>query len=87
MKIFNRLWARHDENTELEVSSRYNGLPSIASMVAMSNLGALTMLMTPAFIAGYLSSGRLSNTQASTLTSVELAGMTVAVIRLAACIC
>lgn len=80
MKIFNRLWARHDENTELEVSSRYNGLPSIASMVAMSNLGALTMLMTPAFIAGYLSSGRLSNTQASTLTSVELAGMTVAVI-------
>jgi MFS transporter, DHA1 family, inner membrane transport protein len=36
--------------------------------------------MTPAFIAGYLSSGRLSNTQASTLTSVELAGMTVAVI-------
>jgi MFS transporter, DHA1 family, inner membrane transport protein len=80
MKIFNRLWTRQDENTELEVSSRYNGLPSIASMVAMSNLGALTMLMTPALIAGYLSSSQLSNTQASTLTSVELAGMTVAVI-------
>lgn len=80
MKMFNRLLTRHEENNELEVSTRYNGLPAIASMVAMSNLGALTMLMTPAFIAGYLSSGRLSNTEASTLTSVELAGMTVAVI-------
>jgi MFS transporter, DHA1 family, inner membrane transport protein len=80
MKLFNRLQMRYKENTEMEVSSRYNGLPAIASMVAMSNLGALTMLMTPAFIAGYLSSGRLSNTEASTLTSVELAGMTVAVI-------
>ncbi|MGF7130660.1 DHA1 family inner membrane transport protein [Paraburkholderia sp. EB58] len=80
MKMFNRLRTRHEAGTELEVSSRYNGWSAIASMVAMSNLGALTMLMTPAFIAGYLSSGRLSNTQASTLTSVELAGMTVAVI-------
>jgi predicted MFS family arabinose efflux permease len=80
MKMFNRLRTQHEESTEMEVSSRYNGLPAIASMVAMSNLGALTMLMTPAFIAGYLSSGRLSNTEASTLTSVELAGMTVAVI-------
>src|ERR1700761_7175615 len=80
MKMFNRLRTRHEANNELEASSRYNGLPAIAAMVAMSNLGALTMLMTPAFIAGYLSSGRFSNTEASILTSVELAGMTVAVI-------
>jgi MFS transporter, DHA1 family, inner membrane transport protein len=80
MKTLNPVRTRHEPNTELEISSRYNGLPAIAAMVAMSNLGALTMLMTPAFIAGYLSSGRFSNTEASTLTSVELAGMTVAVI-------
>jgi predicted MFS family arabinose efflux permease len=80
MKMFNQFRTWNEESNELEVSARYNGLPAIASMVAMSNLGALTMLMTPAFIAGYLSSGRLSNTEASTLTSVELAGMTVAVI-------
>lgn len=80
MKMFNRLQTRHEGSNELAVSARYNGLPAIASTVAMSNLGALTMLMTPAFIAGYLSSGRLSNTEASTLTSVELAGMTFAVI-------
>lgn len=80
MKIFNRIRIRHEEDIELDAVSRYNGLPAISAMVAMSNLGALTMLMTPAFIAGYLSSGRLSNTEASTLTSVELAGMTVAVI-------
>jgi MFS transporter, DHA1 family, inner membrane transport protein len=80
MKLFNRLPARPEEKTESESSNGFNGLPAIASMVAMTNLGALTMLMTPAFIAGYLSSGRLSNAEASTLTSVELAGMTVAVI-------
>ncbi|MEQ5840089.1 MFS transporter [Paraburkholderia acidicola] len=80
MKLFNPPRVPREQSTELELSTRYNGLPAIASMVAMSNLGALTMLMTPAFIAGYLSSGRLNNSEASTLTSVELAGMTVAVI-------
>jgi len=80
MKTLNRLQTQHVANNEPDASSRYNRLPAIAAMVAMTNLGALTMLMTPAFIAGYLSSGRLSNTEASTLTSVELGGMTIAVI-------
>ncbi|MFM0097179.1 MFS transporter [Paraburkholderia nemoris] len=80
MKISNQLSIAREPNTALEESNRYNGFSAIAAMVAMSNLGALTMLMTPAFIAGYLSSGWLSGTEASTLTSVELAGMTIAVI-------
>ncbi|MFM0341784.1 MFS transporter [Paraburkholderia fungorum] len=80
MKKSNQLRMAHEPNTGLDESSRYNRLPAIAAMVTMSNLGALTMLMTPAFIAGYLSSGWLTGTQASTLTSVELAGMTIAVI-------
>jgi MFS transporter, DHA1 family, inner membrane transport protein len=80
MKKSNQLETRREPGTGPEESSRYNGLHAIAAMVAMSNLGALTMLMTPALIAGYLSSGWLTGSEASTLTSVELAGMTIAVI-------
>jgi DHA1 family inner membrane transport protein len=80
MKIFNRLRTQPEADNTLDTASRYDRWPAIAAMVAMTNLGALTMLTTPAFIAGYLSSGRLTNGQASTLTSLELAGMTLAVI-------
>ncbi len=58
----------------------YNRATTIAAMALMTNLGALTMLLTPAVIASYASGGRFSAAKASMLTSVELGGMTAAVL-------
>ncbi|WP_191969508.1 MFS transporter [Neorhizobium galegae] len=54
----------------------YNRTPAITAMVVMTNLGPLTMLMTPAMIVSYTGTGHFSAGQAATLTSAELAAMT-----------
>ncbi|WP_028220647.1 MFS transporter [Paraburkholderia oxyphila] len=53
---------------------------SLAAMISMTNLGAMTMLLTPALVAGYISSGSIDQAQASSLTATELTGMSAAVI-------
>jgi len=54
----------------------YNRPSAIAAMVMMTNLGPLTMLMTPAMIVSYTGNGHFSAGQAAALTSAELAAMT-----------
>ncbi|MBK5263995.1 MAG: MFS transporter [Alphaproteobacteria bacterium] len=68
------------DGTRVDDPGLYNRTPAIAAMAMMTNLGALTMLLTPAVIASYASEGHFSAAQASTLTSAELAGMTAAVL-------
>jgi MFS transporter, DHA1 family, inner membrane transport protein len=58
----------------------YDRPTPLAAMISMTNLGAMTMLLTPALVAGYISSGTLGQAQASSLTATELAGMSAAVV-------
>ncbi len=64
----------------LDAAKAYDRPAALAAMTMMTNLGALTMLLTPAVIAAFVGAGRFSPGQASTLTAVELGGMTLAVL-------
>lgn len=69
--------AENDDSCEVR---GYGRPASLAAMISMTNLGAMTMLLTPALVAGYISSGRLGQAQASSLTATELTCMSVAVV-------
>lgn len=68
------------ENSGSNKVSAYDRPVSLAAMISMTNLGAMTMLLTPALVAGYLSSGWISKAEASSLTAIELTGMSAAVV-------
>ncbi|RQR27560.1 MFS transporter [Burkholderia sp. Bp9142] len=60
--------------------SGYDRPAALAAMILMTNLGAVTMLLTPALVGGYIGSGWIGQAEASTLTATELTGMSVAVV-------
>lgn len=66
--------------TRTEDSLNYNEPISIAAAALLTNLGALTMLLTPALIGAFTGDGRISAAQAAVLTTAELGGMTAAIL-------
>jgi predicted MFS family arabinose efflux permease len=68
-----------EDSSTVDVAG-YDRPKALVAMISMTNLGAMTMLLTPALVADYIRSGWIGKSEASSLTATELTGMSIAVV-------